>query len=366
MQAVVVITAHKSVAPNLVFIRFDLRVLGDKVNTLLDVLLQVSKASLEELLLVSVDLTNRVNLLDTVRTELNARSEEVDTLVLVEGTVDEGGLNNTLDTLSGLKERFGETGTGESHGEGGGTSTVLGLDDFVTTELDAVNEGVTGLALNVGVVGLGQERDDGHTGVATDDGDLLVGRVGGLDLGDEARGTDDIKSGDTEEALGVVDALGLEDLSDNGDGRVDRVGDDEDFGIGRSISSGLGEVTDDGSIGVEEIVTSHARLARNTGRDEDNLGVGESLLQSGGSRVIASDSAVGVDVAEISGNTRATADVVKSKLANTRVELHQQRQRLADTTCSTENGDLGSLASRSGESPLLENTERLTSSEHDG
>ena len=50
-------------------------------------------------------------------------------------------------------------------------------------------------------------------------------------------------------------------------------------------------------------VTSHARLARNTGRDEDNLGVGESLLQSGGSRVIASDSAVGVDVAEISGNT---------------------------------------------------------------
>lgn len=57
--------------------------------------------------------------------------------------------------------------------------------------------------------------------MATDDGDFLVGRVGGLDLGDEAGGTDDIKGGDTEEALGVVDALGLEDLGDDGDGGVD-------------------------------------------------------------------------------------------------------------------------------------------------
>lgn len=56
--------------------------------------------------------------------------------------------------------------------------------------------------------------------MATDDGDFLVGRVGGFDLGDEAGGTDNIKGGDTEEALGVVDALGLEDLSDNGDGGV--------------------------------------------------------------------------------------------------------------------------------------------------
>jgi hypothetical protein len=57
--------------------------------------------------------------------------------------------------------------------------------------------------------------------VAADNGDLLVGRVGGLDLGDEARSADDVEGGDTEQALGVVDTLGLEDLGNNGDGRVD-------------------------------------------------------------------------------------------------------------------------------------------------
>lgn len=50
-------------------------------------------------------------------------------------------------------------------------------------------------------------------------------------------------------------------------------------------------------------VTGHARLARNTGRDEDNLSISESLLQSGGSRVISGNGAVGVDVAEISSDT---------------------------------------------------------------
>jgi hypothetical protein len=71
------------------------------------------------------------------------------------------------------------------------------------------------------VAGLREERNDGGAGVATDDGDVLVGRVGGPDLRDEARGADDVKGGDTEEALGVVDTLGLEDLGCDGDGGVD-------------------------------------------------------------------------------------------------------------------------------------------------
>jgi hypothetical protein len=57
--------------------------------------------------------------------------------------------------------------------------------------------------------------------VTTNDGDLLVAGVGLLDLGDEARGTDNIKGGNTEQALGVVDTSGLENLRDNGDGGVD-------------------------------------------------------------------------------------------------------------------------------------------------
>ena len=57
--------------------------------------------------------------------------------------------------------------------------------------------------------------------MTTDNGDLLVGGVSALELGDEARSTDDVKGGDTEETLGVVDTLGLVNLGDDGDGRVD-------------------------------------------------------------------------------------------------------------------------------------------------
>ena len=76
------------------------------------------------------------------------------------------------------------------------------------------------LALEV-VSGLGEERDDGGARVAADDGDVLVGGVRVADLGDEARGADDVEGGDAEEALGVVDALALEDLGGDGDRGVD-------------------------------------------------------------------------------------------------------------------------------------------------
>jgi hypothetical protein len=193
----------------------------DEVNTLLDVLLEVSQAGIEETLLVLVDLADGVDLLNTVGAELDAGSEEVDALVLVQRGVDEGGLDDTLLALGGAEERLGEASTGHGHGEGGGTGTVLGLDNLVTTELDAVDKGIAGLTGDGGVVGLGKQGDDGHTGVATNDGDSLAGGVGVLDLGDEARGTDDVKGGDTKQTLGVVDVAGLVDLGNDGDGGVD-------------------------------------------------------------------------------------------------------------------------------------------------
>jgi hypothetical protein len=207
--------------PNMLYRRFSSRVGLDEVNTLLDVLLEVDEAGIEELLLVLVDLADLVDLLDTVGAELDAGSEEVDTLVLEQRGVDEGGLDDALLTLGGAQERLGEASTGHGHGEGGGAGTVLGLDDLVTTELDAVDESVTGLTRDGGVVGLRQEGDDGHTGVTADNGDLLAGGVGLLDLGDEARGADNVQGGDTEQALGVVDTSGLVDLRDDGDGGVD-------------------------------------------------------------------------------------------------------------------------------------------------
>ena len=197
-----------------------LRVGLDEVNTLLDVLLEVSQAGIEETLLVLVDLANGVDLLNTVGAELDLGGEEVDTLVLVERGVDEGGLDDTLLALGGAEEGLSEASTGHGHGEGGGTGTVLGLDDLVTTELNAVDKGITGLAGDGRVVGLREQGNDGHTGVTANDGDGLAGGVGALDLGDEAGSTDNVEGGDTEQTLGVVDVAGLVDLGNDGDGGV--------------------------------------------------------------------------------------------------------------------------------------------------
>ncbi len=117
----------------------NLWVLLDPLNTLLDVLGEVSDAGVEELLLVFCDLANGVDLLDTVGAELNVGGEVVAALVLEQRRVDEGRLNDVLLALGSLEERLGETGTGHGHGESGRASTVLGLNDLVTTKLDAAD-----------------------------------------------------------------------------------------------------------------------------------------------------------------------------------------------------------------------------------
>lgn len=339
-------------------------VLGDEGDTLLNVLLEVSKAGLEHLLLLAVNLAEGQDLLNTVGAELDLGGEEVDALVLVQRGVDKGGLNNTLLALGGAQQGLGHAGTGHGHGQGGGAGTVLGLDDLVATELDALDDLLVGG--QVGVGGLGEQGDDGHTGVATDNGDVLVGGVGALELGDEAGGTDDVEGGDTEQALGVVDTTGLEDLGDDGDGGVDGVGDDEDVGVGGGLGGGLGQVADDGGVGVEQVVTGHAGLAGDTGGDEDDLSTLEGIGQAGGGRVVARDGRLGVDVGNVGGNTckggkllallccslpdfrrvklrqqlgciiteneiingqrmltRSHADIVQGKLSHSRVELEQ-------------------------------------------
>lgn len=111
-----------------------------------------------------------------------------------------------------------------THRQGGRAGTGLGLDDLcgvsarrgnqandarshsesvptVTAELDALHEVLVLLSLDVlAQGGLAEERNNGDTRVAADDGDLDVLGVGVLDLAEEARGTDDVEGGDTEEA----------------------------------------------------------------------------------------------------------------------------------------------------------------------
>lgn len=210
--------------PNVQFKVVDLRVLLDELDTLGNVALEVAQSSIQQLLLIGSKLTNWVNGLDTFWAQLDLGGEELNTLVLEQRAVDESGLDDTLLALSGLQQALSEASTSHSHGKGSRASAILGLDDLITTILDAVDQSIELLTGDFGVAGLGDQRNDGDTGVAANDGDVLISRVGSLDLGDEARGTDDIEGGDTEETLGVVDTLGLVDLGADWDGGVDLQG----------------------------------------------------------------------------------------------------------------------------------------------
>jgi hypothetical protein len=139
--------------------------------------------------------------------------------------------------------------------------------------------------------------------VSTNNSDILILGVGFLDLAHEAGSTHDIEGCDTEQTLGVVDALALEDLSDDGHSAVDGVRDNEDVGVWGGFSGCLCEVADDGGVGVEQVVTGHAWLAGDTGGDEHDFGAFEGCCQSAGCRVVASDLALGVDVADVCGDT---------------------------------------------------------------
>lgn len=247
------------------------RRVGNEVDALLDVALEAGVAGLEELLLVIVDRADGVvSLLGTLRAELDRDGEVLKASGLLDGLtardtgkVDEGRLDNAALALVSLEELLGEAEASVGHGEGGGSGTVLGLDDLVTTELDTVGEGVELVLGNVDSrLGLAEERDNGLARVATNDGDDGLGRVLlASDALDEGLGANNVEGGDTEELLGVEDAGLLEDLSGNGDGAVHGVGDDEDEGLGAVLGDTLDQALDDAGVDLEEVVTGHARLA---------------------------------------------------------------------------------------------------------
>jgi len=49
--------------------------------------------------------------------------------------------------------------------------------------------------------------------------------------------------------------------------------------IRSSLADSFGQITDNGSVRVEKIVTGHAWLSGDTGRDDDNLSTGQGLLE---------------------------------------------------------------------------------------
>lgn len=135
----------------------------------------------------------------------------------------------------------------------------------VTTELNALDKGLVSLAGDVLALGsLGKERDDGDTGVTTDNGDVDVLGVGRLDLTEETGGANDVKGGDTEKPvrqnrqicgslLLVKDTSLLVDLGEDWDGRVDGVGNDEDHGLGAVLGARLSKALNDGGVGLQSV-----------------------------------------------------------------------------------------------------------------
>lgn len=117
----------------------------DKLDTLADVTAQTLITLDQELLLVVVGAGNDIDgLLGSLGAELDRDGEEIAAGFLLDGVtavdageVDECGFGDAGLALDCLEELFGETESGVGHGEGCGAGAVLGLDDLVTTELDA-------------------------------------------------------------------------------------------------------------------------------------------------------------------------------------------------------------------------------------
>ena len=193
---------------------------------------------------------------DATYSELDVRREEVNALVREQRALDESGGNNASLAIQSPQERVGELGTRVRHREGSASSTILCLDDLVTTKLDAVHELVVGLAGNIlAKVGLGKEGDDRGSAVATNDGDNSLRRLGALDTSKETGGADNIKGGDTEETTRVENTGLLESGGDDGDGGVNRVGDDKDVGFGCDAANCGSEVADNGCVGLVILVS---------------------------------------------------------------------------------------------------------------
>lgn len=256
---------------------------GLEVDTLDDGGFQISDGLLQQLSLDLIDLADSVELGNTTLAQLDVDTEVLQVLANLPSDrlgglgvgfqVDVGRSDDTSLTGECSSENLaGELGTSLSHRQSGGSSTSLGFNDFVTTELNSVHEGVP-----LGLVGqdrlrnsglrLRQQGQDGVTGVTTDDGDNVFGSLGGLadDGRDKGRSSQAVQGGDTEQPvrqkvsdsshdcntnalLGVEDALLLEYFGKDGDGRVDGVRDDQDERLGGGLRDGLGESGADTSV----------------------------------------------------------------------------------------------------------------------
>ena len=296
-------------------------VVGNKADASLDVLRQELAHLLHAGLLQVVELSQRKEFGNTVGAE-NHPAAEVRQAV-DKGAFHVGALNDVLLSALGKKDALGHARGGVGHGEGGRAGTSLGLDDFGSRVLNTGGHGGR-VRHGHGGSGLRQERKDGSSGVSTDDRYVDVGDVQAALLGDKGVCADNIERGNTHDLPRVVASSLLHDLSGNRDSRVDWVGNDVDDGVRAVRSDALDKALDDTGVDVEEIVAGHARLSRNSSRDNDKVGTGQGGTERLRS-LVRRDLARGIDVREIGGDSRGdVGQIVHCKALNHRVHLEQQ------------------------------------------
>ena len=110
-------------------------------------------------------------------------------------------------------------------------------------------------------------------------------------------------------------------------------------------------------------MTDITHLAGNTSRDDDNLDALEGLVKLVSSITLNLETNMSalafekydwntnlagrVDVADVGSDTGSTTNVVEAQGRDEGIALEKERERLSDSSTSTEDGDLG-LATRGG------------------
>lgn len=157
-----------------------------KVDPLLDLCLQIGQHLVEPSLFVVGDLAVSQDLGDAIGSEFAGGGKEGS---VGDGGLDKGTLDNVIGSVHGLQDLVGEQVSGVCHGKSGGSGTGLGLDDLVSSELGAIGNGGE-LVVVGGISGnLGEEGQDGDSGVSSNHGDIDFRGIASGGSADERVGT---------------------------------------------------------------------------------------------------------------------------------------------------------------------------------
>jgi hypothetical protein len=128
---------------------------------------------------------------------------------------------------------------------------------------------------------LAEKRNYGLPGMATNDGNLGLGRVLlGREFLSKGLCANDIKGRNSEKTLRIENTGRFEHLRSDWNSRVDWVRDDEDKGLGGEFSDALSQVSHDSSVNLEEVIAAHARFTRNASGNDHHIGSSQSVLQT--------------------------------------------------------------------------------------